>query len=410
VFGSKRLLVAAVAAFMAFVPARASQPDVGLVTGVVWFDEEHHGVRQPGDPLAPNVRIEAGRSIRPGGVGRSFAETRTDANGRYEFVLPTGTTYIVGLLYDEETGEPPPAGGPPSHRGCALTAIVQPGSVQEINVRLRRDPPGTRSGDDPPSPLSLPLPDGYFFKQAPLQGPKSLLSGCDAGFAVTNAEGIAFWDAFRRWGPEHLGWPISVRFEFEGQVLQVFERAVLEWRPGEERVAVLDVMDQWHELGQDQSLWNSGMVPKAQELDGRPDDPEGVAARLALLDSNPAIRERYFSVDDPIAPYGLPTSAAVILPRRRYGSPEDGYIPGTPLPAPDEVSEGPAIALRTENTVFYQWLEDTQFGFAPLAVGAVGEVTIAQTGRYAGIRGWYPAQVFVRQPVPPGAGPNTPLW
>jgi hypothetical protein len=372
----------------AFVPAQASQTPMGVVTGVLWLDEDEHGVRQPGDPVLPNAPVQGWRSILPGGAGRSVGSITTDADGRFLWSLPAGSTYWLAADFEHFTDRDTSGLG----SLCALTATVQPGVTQQVDVRVV-----PRRGIT--HPLSLPLTDGYFFKQGTLRGSPGVNS-CDSGFSVTNEAGIWFWDTFRRFGPENLGWPISVRFEHEGQILQVFERAVLVWRQAERRVAVLDVMDELHARGQDERRSDVGLAPPALEWDGSSHDPEVVAERLALLDTEPAIRERYFAVDDPIALYGLPTSAAEMLyPRRSTNVFETDDSPR-------------AVALRTQKTVFYLWLQDVPLLMQPLAAGQVGEINTAQAGLYVAgpAVGWFPRDVFVRQPVPVGTGPNIPLW
>jgi hypothetical protein len=384
-----RMVAAIVIALLCLTPVQASQSPTGVVTGVLWLDQDEHGVRQPGDPVLSDVRVESYQSVEPGGPGRLSSRVQTDSAGRFQFELRAGSTYILQAIFDDGTGDAHSIPPRVSHAGCALTAILQPGSTQQVDVRLV-----PRTGG--PHLLSLALADGYFFKQATIR--PELEVGCDSGFAVTNADGIPFWDTFRRWGPEHLGWPMSVRFEHEGQWLQIFERAVLVWRPEERRVALLNVMDEWSSRGRDERFWEAGMVPRPLNWEGGADDPEVIARRLALLDTSPAIRERYFAVDDPIALYGLPTSAAEILyPSRRFEMDE---------------TEGAAsaIALRTQKTVFYFWLLDTPSILQPFAAGHAEEVTSAQNGRYLRSQGWYPRDVFVRQPVPIGAGTNRPVW
>ena len=69
--------------------------------------------------------------------------------------------------------------------------------------------------------LDLPYPARFFAEL-----------GGDAGFVVSNADGIPFLTAYYRLGgPPAAGPPITHRFVRAGLVTQAFERLVLEWRP-----------------------------------------------------------------------------------------------------------------------------------------------------------------------------------
>lgn len=79
-------------------------------------------------------------------------------------------------------------------------------------------------------PVDLPpdydIPGGAFFTQA-LPGRTD-----GAGFAVQDGHGARLWSGYlARGGVTGLGYPISNRFEWDGQVAQAFSGGVLRWNP-----------------------------------------------------------------------------------------------------------------------------------------------------------------------------------
>ena len=66
----------------------------------------------------------------------------------------------------------------------------------------------------------------------------------DAGFAVTDADGLPFWTEFQRLGGvQALGYPISRRFVWDGFTVQVFQKVVLQWQPEFSGFAFVNVFD-----------------------------------------------------------------------------------------------------------------------------------------------------------------------
>ena len=104
--------------------------------------------------------------------------------------------------------------------------------------------PDASAGPTPtPTPTAAPLPPdygvegGWFFSQG------SSTSG--AGYAVTNDEGVAFWDSYRDGGgPLTLGYPISGRYRWQDFVMQSFQEGLLAWHPALARVYRLDAFDE----------------------------------------------------------------------------------------------------------------------------------------------------------------------
>ncbi|MDP8923293.1 MAG: hypothetical protein M3O34_10520 [Chloroflexota bacterium] len=81
------------------------------------------------------------------------------------------------------------------------------------------------------------IPNGHFFPQAaPGQN--------GAGYRVANEAGIPFWDAFEETGGlEELGYPLTRRFIWKGDVVQLFQKGALRWRPKEGRADVVRPRD-----------------------------------------------------------------------------------------------------------------------------------------------------------------------
>ena len=168
-----------------------------------------------------------------------------------------------------------------------------------------------------------PLFDGHFFTETAVRG-------CESGFSVTNAGGITFWDAWQRLGLENVGYPISHRFKWKGLVTQVFQNAAFQWRPGK-GVFLVDVFDELDDAGLEDALRGRWRTPVRLDasFDAGKSGKEMERDRLALLDGNEAIRERYYAAPDPLLQYGLPTSRAEDL--------------------------GNVIVLRTQRALFQQW-------------------------------------------------------
>jgi hypothetical protein len=186
---------------------------------------------------------------------------------------------------------------------------------------------------------------GHFFGQT---GDKP-----NAGFGVGDADGVGFWSTLKALGgAETVGYPTSRRFLWYGRTTQVFQRAVFQYEPFEKRVVLMNVLDLLHDLGRDAWLRAARNVPTPlpPSFDAAKGWPEIVAARQALLDAQPALRQAYFAVRDPLALYGLPTSAV-----------EDF---------------GNHHAIRLQRAVLQLWREDTPWAKA-------GEVTRALVGDIA---------------------------
>ncbi|MDO8692078.1 MAG: hypothetical protein Q7R39_19070 [Dehalococcoidia bacterium] len=197
------------------------------------------------------------------------------------------------------------------------------------------------------------------------------------GFAVTNDGGVPLWDTWQLYGLDNVGYPLSSRFVWGGYLTQVFQKAVFQSRPDLGGVAFVNVFDELHNWRADSFLLVNRQTPLQVDPSfdaGKPPE-QIVQARLALLDANGAIRDRYFSGVDPLLLYGLPTSAVQDM--------------------------GNAFVIRTQRAVFQQWKVDVPWASA-------GQVTVANGGDIAKEEGLFPtdmiqngASVNPLQPQPP---------
>ena len=198
----------------------------------------------------------------------------------------------------------------------------------------------------------------------------------DAGFAVTDAGGIPFWTEFQRLGGvQALGFPLSHRFEWDGFTVQVFQKVVLQWRPENRTFMFVNVFDRLNLEGYDDTLEDL-LVPPWEyfEEEGLTWD-QIIASRQALLSENPALRDVYFAVDDPLRWYGLPTSRIVAYEH--------------------------VHSIRLQRAVLHYWLVDLPWASA-------GEVTVANGGDLSRGANIFPADVLHPLAFRQSAGPSPP--
>ena len=204
----------------------------------------------------------------------------------------------------------------------------------------------------------------------------------EGGFSVCNNAEANFRTAFEQWGLLKVGYPISRRYVRDGFVTQAFQKAIMQWRPDGNYVALVNIFDDLHNDGFDDTLLATRQTP--QQLppgwDGDISFGEVVAKRQALLDARAALRAAYFASDDPLTFYGLPTSEVVDM--------------------------GNHHAVRLQRAVLQEWKEEVPWAKA-------GEVTIANGGDIAKELGGLPSDALVAeansgQSSPPPATPTTP--
>lgn len=164
-------------------------------------------------------------------------------------------------------------------------------------------------------------------------------------------------------GPAALGFPVSRRLEWNGTVVQVLQRGVLEWDPAAAGARLGDVMDWLAQADLDEWLWVARSIPPATAGPAGEEDlsPQEVhSRRVALLDADPAIRQRITGVQPWEQLYGLPVA---------FGE--------TELVA----------TLRLQKVAFQRWQIDVPWAKA-------GTVTIANGGDLAREASLFPPEVL----------------
>jgi WD40 repeat protein len=194
------------------------------------------------------------------------------------------------------------------------------------------------------------------------------------GFSVCDDQEANFRTAFERWGLPKIGYPISQRYDHDGFVTQAFQKAIMQWRPDGNYVALVNIFDDLHNAGFDGWLFSDLQTPHQLPAGWDGDIPfdEVVKKRQALLDVRPALQEAYFASSDPLTFYGLPTS---------------------------EVEDvGNHYAIRLQRAVLQEWKEQVPWA-------KEGEVTIANGGDIAKRRSALPAYALI--PIPSGGPPSS---
>ena len=153
------------------------------------------------------------------------------------------------------------------------------------------------------------------------------------GFAVTNVGGVPMWDFVRDKDAQAIGYPISQRWVDGPFTLQAFQKVILQWDPGKQRMNFYNTLDTLANRYPDIEL---PFVPAHQVLDAdRGADFRTITQNhLALLEQNAAIKERFLSEPDWLNLYGLPI---------RY---EESEVDG---------QAGAVQMLRAQRTVFVVW-------------------------------------------------------
>ena len=329
-------------------PARAenrgNETVAVTVSGTVWIDENVDGRRQRSEPAVPPNAL-----VNFKWQGRVVSGDRTDERGRFTFEINYNRYVSLDAYYLKPGAGPVRENGPVpyTHHGCAYFYVPPGESRLKLDIRLV-----PKDVEEFPQPVNWEVAGGHFFKEAA----DIEYQFCDAGFSVTNADGIPFWDTWQRFGLDHLGYPISHRFVWKGFVTQAFQRAIFQWQPGK-GVVFLNVFDELHAAGVEaelRRLWDTP-VPLGPSFDAGKSSDQIARDRLALLDANPAIKERYFAAPDPLLLYGLPISRVEKF--------------------------GPISKIMTQKAMFHQWV-----GTAPQP--DPGEVTIVNSGTIGRDFGW----------------------
>lgn len=248
---------------------------------------------------------------------------------------------------------------------ACLIALVA--SILSPLAHSASDLPIARTGVQPVTPVQAdwPLPNGHFFTQTG--------GGTGRGYAITDDGGIRFWSEFQRLGGvDAVGYPASQRFEWDGFTVQVFQRAVFQWRPEVQQVYFVNVFDLLDQRGHNDWLRTVRQTPPPQQWaeDGLTWD-EIVRRRLAVLDASPELHAAYFAaVGDPVQANGLPTT--------------------------DIVDQGNHFVLRAQRVVFQLWKEDVPWARR-------GTVTVGLGGDIAKEAGILPNPAALQPIAPPEA-------
>ncbi len=173
------------------------------------------------------------------------------------------------------------------------------------------------------------LPDGCLFTITGGDTPDP-----DDGFAVTNADGVPMWDFVQQQDLQAIGYPISQRWVDGPFTLQAFQKVILQWDPGKQRMNWYNTLDALANKYPDVELPN---VPPHQVLEADQGVTDfGVIMRnqLALLDANPKIKAAFLAEPNWLNLYGLPIAY------------EEREVNGNP--------QGLQV-LRAQRTVFAIW-------------------------------------------------------
>ncbi|MCY4111240.1 MAG: hypothetical protein OXF96_04785, partial [Chloroflexi bacterium] len=63
------------------------------------------------------------------------------------------------------------------------------------------------------------------------------------GYAVTNADGVPLWDFVQERDLQAIGYPISQRWVDGPFTLQAFQKVILQWDPGKQRMNYYNTLD-----------------------------------------------------------------------------------------------------------------------------------------------------------------------
>lgn len=294
----------------------------GTVNVHLWYDINHNGSQDQSEPDAPGASVIT--IIDESGGGRYGAPDHADASGNASvFIDKPGKYLLEGLWYL-------PGLTPASGIGGAARVTV------ELSKTIRVDLPLIGSS---PEFTDWAIADGRFYTEANGHPPMS----SPVGYALTNADGIAFWDAFQHIGKvDTLGYPSSRRFTLNGFVVQLTQGGLLQWQPERHEVVLANIFELLEQAGMDDSLYRQG-IPHAIQDDGSGGDLQRAKEiRLGWL-TNEAIKAKYLANPNPAA---LPS----------WSLEQSIELYGLPMSKPERF--GPFISQRFQRVSFQLWGED----------------------------------------------------
>jgi hypothetical protein len=174
------------------------------------------------------------------------------------------------------------------------------------------------------------------------------------GFTITDDDSIPFWTTYQRLGGANvLGYPITRRFACQERTCQITQRGFMRGTSDASRVELVNIMEILTDLGKNDHLAHDHHVPyPATQRDeaGKTFD-EIAKARLTWLDGHGALSAFYARLPAPLDALGLPTSPVTDV--------------------------GPALAVRFQRAVVYQWKSDQPWAKAGgVTMGNVGELLV----------------------------------
>lgn len=249
-------------------------------------------------------------------------------------------------------------------------AAPRPGTAPAAappGTALAAPAPGTASSTAP-APRDWAVPGGHFFTQ----GNGFPLGTSPMGYAIVDDDNARFWTAYQRAGGEkRFGYPVSQRLTWEGFLVQVTQKAILQWRPETQSVDYVNVFDDLDRLGKNGWLqaFRSIPAPLGSTFDQSLDWKTTMRHRVDLLKVRPALYAAYASAPDALDRFGLPTSPVV--------------------------DAGPMYVVRLQRAVLQEWKVKEPWA-------DVGQVTVANGGDVAKDAGVLPFDAVRPKPPPPG--------
>jgi hypothetical protein len=275
-----------------------------------------------------------------------FAVERSSPAAHLTQSVPTSFADV-----DDWGGVPQPGRWYTSQNALATRVPALPPVVQS----RRLTPPAAIATSAEGNKLDYDIPHGHFFKEANGAGGAGI-----TGYLVTDDHGVPIWQDFGALdGVAALGYPIADRFTLDGFTVQAFQKTVVQWHPGEQKLYFLNVLDLLHSNGDDAWLQSSRQIPPPVDnsADAGLTWDQVMARHLAYLAASPSLQTFYYATPDWLDRYGLPTSAVT--------------------------DEGNVLVVRCQRAALQLWKVDEPFAKA-------GQVTIANGGDLLKERGWLP--------------------
>ena len=180
------------------------------------------------------------------------------------------------------------------------------------------------------------VPGGWYYTQTG--------GGTGRGYAITDYDGIGFWQGFLRLGGvSALGYPVSSRFILDGFVYQATQKALLQWNPGSQSVNIANTFDMLSAAGYDDWLAAYRQIP--QSFDWSDDDP--------INDWEGTVQNHLRRVFEP-QPGDTPAlgAARAALKARFLADPNWLQHAGLPLAIQDF---GPMVVMRAQRVALQYW-------------------------------------------------------